>query len=908
MRCLKTFLNKALRYYLMKRWLFAVGLVILFYLIPLTISQVVIIVPVAPVPFALENSRLKFDFLLEDNQIKFLSVTKKDSGYIFNNNAGKLWEVRIRHISSHITQIITQNACTGTTGFDIVESGGDKTLTMIWNNCTIDPLNKFNLQLVVKAFQDNPISKWDFTIDSNLQNYGLERVSLFIGFAKDTSQDGFLVIPWHGWLIKNPQNKLVSLVGTDGGIWQHTQLFPYYVDSGNGIYVSTLDGTAAYAKNNLLRGYGNRYEHEIVYYPPNMLTPNLDYNTPYSTAIGVFQGDWYNAAQIYRSWMEGQPILSKGKLKNRNDIPLWFKELKLYNTGFLPNWPYLYPSIIDDLVDKYTNVKNYYEVDKMLMFFWDWNMGDFGYYTPINNLGLFFNLLKTNNIYPIVRILSFGVSSSAPNYATALPYALRDIGNNLLTYPGPGNIIFVDPSEDYFIDMYEDIVQNKLIPNNIKGFFYDNPYLGDNVCFDLSHGHSAGAGGNYLIDGIISHMGAIAQFGKSLDPEFIVVHETAFEGYIRGANAESPAYSLIRDIITIDESATFIPLFETIYHDYALLIGGNEKSDYLNSGLLDFEDLDVSAANGLSRGLMLGTSESALMQFYLSDPSKALPNYLVNTVSWGSYQSQADKVVNHTKYLKKLIKARNYGKEYLIYGQMLRPLQTSILNTQKTFVDIFAWIQYDATVPTVYNSVWKSSDNKIGLVFTNYNSNSKTFYFNFPLLTYGLSPTLDYGLYILNESGSHLIEGFNGNLNNYIVQMPPKAVRIYEIYEYLEPPPPPLPCSATYPGCSGACPSGQTCQQQGSSCVCATSPQSPIQPPSQTTPPTIVVPPVTQQPPQIQPPYLSEQQEVEEVQKKYGWRKYRFHITILIIIIIICIIVITKSFFKGGPRLQYGGK
>ena len=66
----------------MKRWLFAVGLVILFYLMPFANSQ--IIAPAEPIPFALENSKLKFDFSLENNQIKFLSITKKDSGYIFN--------------------------------------------------------------------------------------------------------------------------------------------------------------------------------------------------------------------------------------------------------------------------------------------------------------------------------------------------------------------------------------------------------------------------------------------------------------------------------------------------------------------------------------------------------------------------------------------------------------------------------------------------------------------------------------------------------------------------------------------------------------------------------------------------------------------------------------------------------
>jgi len=45
----------------------------------------------------------------------------------------------------------------------------------------------------------------------------------------------------------------------------------------------------------------------------------------YSVVLGVFSGDWYDAAQIYKAWASKQ-WWTKGNLTAGKDTPLWLKK------------------------------------------------------------------------------------------------------------------------------------------------------------------------------------------------------------------------------------------------------------------------------------------------------------------------------------------------------------------------------------------------------------------------------------------------------------------------------------------------------------------------------------------------------------------------------------------------------
>ncbi|UCD30175.1 MAG: hypothetical protein JSV03_06825, partial [Planctomycetota bacterium] len=49
------------------------------------------------------------------------------------------------------------------------------------------------------------------------------------------------------------------------------------------------------------------------------------YTMPYDMVLGVFNGDWHDAADIYRSWVEGSKMPLPPKLHKNNRLPEWFE-------------------------------------------------------------------------------------------------------------------------------------------------------------------------------------------------------------------------------------------------------------------------------------------------------------------------------------------------------------------------------------------------------------------------------------------------------------------------------------------------------------------------------------------------------------------------------------------------------
>jgi len=49
-----------------------------------------------------------------------------------------------------------------------------------------------------------------------------------------------------------------------------------------------------------------------------------DYQMPYKMVLGVFEGDWHEAAEIYRNWIESSKMPLPDKLVDNKSLPQWF--------------------------------------------------------------------------------------------------------------------------------------------------------------------------------------------------------------------------------------------------------------------------------------------------------------------------------------------------------------------------------------------------------------------------------------------------------------------------------------------------------------------------------------------------------------------------------------------------------
>ncbi|HET6201177.1 MAG TPA: DUF6259 domain-containing protein [Planctomycetota bacterium] len=762
----------------------------------------------APDPFSIGNAQLRFEFTQTGDEVSFDKLMKLTGGvhsFVVDTPPGRLWEVGLRQLpvpqGAGVWPVVAKvrpSDCHGKVSRTTFTVGATTRLTIRWDDCRPvagDPSNTFNLLLKIEIKAGSPIALWNFQVENHLPGWALYYVSLLHGFASEP-QHTYLVVPATGRLIRDPQSSMAPNPTGSAGYgppftnWQHFQLFPYYTADGHGVYYATHDGKATYAKFTNLFGYGNRYEVQTAYYPENssVSTVGTTYATPYPIAFGVFGGDWYDAAQIYRSWAENHAILEKGKLISRADVPQWFKDLTVTSFGYLPQ-PLTDPAAVANYVNDWVDVRSYQGLqgEDYYLFQEPWyEPSSLGYYQPLPGIDALFLALRNQGIYVGGRTLSFTYSQTAP------PSPCGSAQANVATLVN-GTYDPFDPTGGYHVNPFttfaqcylEDFVLNRLLPTHAVHFFYDNPYFTD-VSYDPSHGNPLGQGGSWIYDRVATIMEQVRTVARTVEPRFVTTHEASAETYIRVSDSTGSGYTFFPPFFVSPGNAadeTRIPLQSTLYHDYAILAAANEIADYysLAGVFTNFEDLNFALAYGFDEGRQLNTVEPFLPVGFanheLLDPASPL----------GTTQpTLAQAIVDYTVFLNAVIQVKKsaYGKKYLTYGQRLRSLALPTLGTvTKTFNPIFAGgATYTITASEVLHSVWKANDGTgdVGIVLTNYNPSPVTFTLGFDSSTFGLDPLATHTLTLLDPAGGTLIQTFAGSFSIPIT-IPAKSVRVYEV-------------------------------------------------------------------------------------------------------------------------------
>ncbi|HCN06905.1 MAG TPA: hypothetical protein DIT01_03155, partial [Lentisphaeria bacterium] len=66
--------------------------------------------------------------------------------------------------------------------------------------------------------------------------------------------------------------------------------------------------------------------------------PVTHYESPGDCVLGPFQGDWYDAARIYRRWAVTAPWCAKGPMVQRDDYPKWFLNIDYWAFGHMGDY------------------------------------------------------------------------------------------------------------------------------------------------------------------------------------------------------------------------------------------------------------------------------------------------------------------------------------------------------------------------------------------------------------------------------------------------------------------------------------------------------------------------------------------------------------------------------------------
>ena len=195
---------------------------------------------------------------------------------------------------------------------------------------------KITAVLSVTLRADSPLSAWRIEVKNDagllLKGVTFPIIPAPLAIGPDGEGDAIALPVCDGCLIENPSKRMprsgwgMTRKGSyPGGM--SAQLMAY-CGTPAGLYMATYDAAGnpkefgvARREKDILFSYTHRFPEE----------KGRGWTMPYDFVLGTFQGDWRDAADIYKAWAVKQFWCAK-TIAQRDDFPAWLKEAPLFHT------------------------------------------------------------------------------------------------------------------------------------------------------------------------------------------------------------------------------------------------------------------------------------------------------------------------------------------------------------------------------------------------------------------------------------------------------------------------------------------------------------------------------------------------------------------------------------------------
>ena len=695
-----------------------------------------------------------------------------------------------------------------TTSYSLDCVGQEAMLTLVWSGITIgEEKETVSLQATISADSQSSYLRWNITISNRAVTFGVWDVD-FPRFESimpkgEKSQTG-LFLPWgQGRVVDNPFTAEERFVGQYPAPSAPMQYSAIYGPKG-GLFLATQDG----------KMHIKQFVHEchqsagtITYYlrnfPENRGEAGVGFHMPYDFVLTTFEGDWFDAARLYREWAVKQVWCSGGPLTIRHDVPEWYKRHVFWTVAWEkthhPNWDEIasqisnYEMVVkDDLtVDGLHKIAATLGVPYGARFHgWAghvWNTGEGGvedYFPPWRGEEGFRK--QVERIHDAdVKIIPY----VAPLWAKQLDsYKKRDVFRHCIKdkaglsyawridmtpryeraktkgHPNPKAIL---SQPIYYLDWpcpYTEFWQNemaaisrKLVGDyGVDGVYYDVLSGNCQDCFDPNHGHTIG-GGNYWAMGNREILRRSRQAIREANPDAIMISEQPSEAYIDVLDSFL--------LYNVQGMPGAVPAFQTVYHDRILTLG-----NYIGSQAA-IDHLPMFAGESLVHGDQLG--EFNVWPMFLPDhPRQELSIY------WDD-EAKRKKNVDFLVHIARL--KHNSGYKFLALGEMLKPLT---FKNQLPIQEIKQMPHFSGPrkISAVINAVWKAPDGTLGLVFCNTSESQQQTSYTIDVAAYGLQENKKYIVSELDDKGTSRVVGhYKDAVFSRVENIPARRALILEI-------------------------------------------------------------------------------------------------------------------------------
>lgn len=664
--------------------------------------------------FYLESDALRLDFDSANGQLA--QLTDKQSGHTFVEfqKDDALWSLHLRSASE--TGVITPDSAN--TFKTEPRKDGERTLDLIWQDFRLEKAPQLRVVVRVSLAPKESNVYWTIAIE-NTGNLTLDslRFPRLPGIA--AQQNERLAAPiWMGQLAKEPREFLCKAEKPGRLEWAYPgllslQTFALYSEGGPGIFLATEDTKAFVKRFSIFGGPENRLGIEIAHLPESTTESQNRYEPAYRVVTGTFEGDWFTAAERYRTWALDQAWAENARLRT-GAVENWATETALWIWNRGRSEQVLSPAIA---IKERTGLP--------VSVFWHWWHGcpyDIGfpeYLPPREGTDPFRNAVKNAReagvnamVYMNQRL--WGMTTESWEKEGAERYAVKEPDGKIHpeTYntfqPAPCAAMCIGTS--FWRDKYASLAKEAVLDLGVSAIYMDQACL-SLACYDPTHDHPIG-GGTYWVNGFRMLQADI----RERCTDVVLAGEGCGEAWL-------PYLDLMLSLQVSMERYAHpgvwepIPFFHAVYHGYGIFFG-----NYSSLTMPPYDELWPAEFAPEEPLKLLDTKFS--QQFRLEQ---------ARAFVWGQQPTIANFLPAHFEerpaeiaYLMQLAKLRMRGLKYLLHGAMLRPpvprisdeeidvCRLSIYTGQKD-----ALKQYRQSFPRVMASAWRATDDDVAIVLAN---------------------------------------------------------------------------------------------------------------------------------------------------------------------------------------------
>ncbi len=267
-------------------------------------------------------------------------VNLEDKAELLAQDRAPLFELVVYNSKDEEIRVSSEQGWSHTS---ITESG--EGVMLEWADSPHAGLESFRVVVTATPTPEGNAWEWQLRTEGNVAETRLEDVAFpQVALNETTSGGGVLYPDGPGVLIHDLWTQDLQKWQRYGGGWCSMQFMAAFAPPREdgpspGFYYAMHDPMGSTKEivmqsNAVSRAVKFFFEHPI----PNQVPPANTCVLPGKAVWGLFQGDWYDAAQIYKAWVKSEakwwPRLGEG---GRTDTPLWMRELCAWaQTGGAP--------------------------------------------------------------------------------------------------------------------------------------------------------------------------------------------------------------------------------------------------------------------------------------------------------------------------------------------------------------------------------------------------------------------------------------------------------------------------------------------------------------------------------------------------------------------------------------------